>query len=78
MNLIYTAVNVGSSDSWSTIKSKLMGILVTSLIGGIIFTIGLTLLVIGRPSLTAWLPATISALALSVAVAGVSVAAISR
>ena len=78
INLIYTAASVGSSDSWATIKGKITGILVTSLIGGFIFSIALTLLMIARPSLTAWVPALISALALSIAVAAVSVAAISR
>jgi hypothetical protein len=76
--LIYTAASVGSSDSWSTIKSKITGILVSTLVAGLIFAVGLTLLLVVRPTLTTWLPSLVSAIALTLAVSAVCIAAISR
>lgn len=75
---ITTLTLVGSSDSWSSIKGNITGVLVSSLVGGIAFATGIVLLVISKPYLTSWLPTLISGLALTVAIAAVCVAAISR
>ena len=75
---ITTSALVGSSDAWSTIKGKLTGILVSTLLGGLAFAIGITLLIISRPALTSWLPALLSGLALTFSIAALCTAAISR
>jgi hypothetical protein len=75
---ITTLKLVGSSDSWAIIKGQITGVLIATLLGGVIFSIGLMLLVISRPSLTSWLPTLLSALALTISMSAISVAAISR
>jgi len=75
---ITTAVLTGSSDAWAVIKGQITGVLIATLLGGLIFSIGLVLLLISRPSLTTWVPTLISALAITVSMTAVSVAAISR
>lgn len=76
--LITTIKLVGSSDSWSSIKGQLTGVMVSSLIGGLLFSIGLTLLVFTRPTLSSWISIAMSAIALTISMTAVAVAAISR
>lgn len=75
---ITTAVLTGSSDAWAVIKGQITGVLIATLLGGLIFSIGLVLLLISRPSLTAWVPTLVSAIAITMSMTAVSVAAISR
>ena len=75
---ITTLSLVGSSDAWAIIKGKITGVMIGSLLGGLVFSVGILLLVISRPSLTAWMPALLSGLALTVSMTAISVAAISR
>lgn len=75
---ITTLKLVGSSDAWTVIKGQITGVLIATLLGGVIFSLGLMLLVISRPSLTSWLPSLLGALALTISMSAISVAAISR
>lgn len=75
---ITTLKLVGSSDSWTVIKSQITGVMIATLLGGLVFSVGLLLLVISRPSLTAWMPALLSGIAITVSMTALSVAAISR
>lgn len=75
---ITTITLTGSSDAWAIIKGQITGVLIATLLGGLVFSIGLVLLLISRPSLTSWVPTLISAIAITVSMTAVSVAAISR